>query len=83
MLAAQSWLTLFNSMDSFQPPLSMGFSKKEYWSGEPFPSPADLPNSEIKPDLLCSRQILYHLCHQESPNKYIESKKKLEYILEM
>ena len=27
-----------------QPPLSMGFSRQEYWSGLPFPSPGDLPN---------------------------------------
>ena len=27
----------------------MGFSKQEYWSGLPFPSPGDLPNSGIKP----------------------------------
>ena len=27
-----------------QAPLSMGFSKQEYWSGLPFPSPGDLPN---------------------------------------
>ena len=26
-----------------------GFSRKEYWSGLPFPSPGDLPNSGIKP----------------------------------
>ena len=30
-------------------PLSMGFSRKEYWSGLPFPSPDDLPNPGIKP----------------------------------
>ena len=29
--------------------LSMGFSRQEYWSGLPFPSPGDLPNSGIKP----------------------------------
>ena len=29
-------------------PLSMEFSRQEYWSGEPFPSPGDLPNSGIK-----------------------------------
>ena len=28
-----------------QAPLSMGFSKQEYWSGLPFPSPGDLPDS--------------------------------------
>ena len=29
-------------------PLSMGFSRQEYWSGLPFPSPGYLPNPEIK-----------------------------------
>ena len=29
--------------------LSMGFSRQEYWSGLPFPSPGDLPNPGIKP----------------------------------
>jgi len=28
----------------FQAPLSMGFSRQEYWSGVPFPSPRDLPD---------------------------------------
>ena len=27
----------------------MEFSRPKYWSGEPFPSPGDLPNSGIKP----------------------------------
>ena len=27
----------------------MGFSRQEYWSGLPFPSPGDRPNPEIKP----------------------------------
>ena len=31
-----------------QAPLSMGFPRKEYWSGLPFPSPGDLPNPGIK-----------------------------------
>ena len=31
-----------------QVPLSMGFSRQEYWSGLPFPSPGDLPDPEIK-----------------------------------
>ena len=29
--------------------LSMEFSRQEYWSGLPFPSPVDLPNPGIKP----------------------------------
>ena len=32
-----------------QAPLSMGFSRQEYWSGLPCPSPGDLPNQGIKP----------------------------------
>ena len=32
-----------------QDPLSMGFSRQEYWSGMPFPSPGDLPNAGIEP----------------------------------
>ena len=31
-----------------QAPLSMGFSRQEYWSGLPFPSPGDLPDPGIK-----------------------------------
>ena len=35
---------------AYQAPLSMGFSRQEYWSGLPFPSPRlDLPDPEIKP----------------------------------
>ena len=32
-----------------QAPLSMGFSRQEYWSGLPFPSPGDLSNPGIEP----------------------------------
>ena len=32
-----------------QAPLSMGFSRQEYWSGLPFPSPGDLPDPDIEP----------------------------------
>ena len=32
-----------------QAPQSMGFSRQEYWSGLPFPSPGDLPDPGIKP----------------------------------
>ena len=30
-------------------PLSTGFSRQEYWSGWPFPSPGNLPNPGIEP----------------------------------
>ena len=32
-----------------QAPLSMAFSRQEYWSGLPFPSPEDLPDPSIEP----------------------------------
>ena len=33
---------------AYQAPRSMGFSRHEYWSGLPFPSPGDLPDPGIK-----------------------------------
>ena len=35
-----------------QAPLSVGFSRQEYWSGLPFSSPGDLPDPGIKPGSL-------------------------------
>ena len=32
-----------------QAPVSMGFSRQEYWSGLPFPSPGDLPDPGTEP----------------------------------
>ena len=32
-----------------QAPLSMGFSRQEYWRGLPFPPPGDIPDPGIKP----------------------------------
>ena len=40
----------------------MEFSRQQYWSGLPFPSPEDLPNPGIEPGSL-ALQILYHLSH--------------------
>ena len=34
---------------AYQASPSMGFSRQEYWSGLPFPSPGDLPNPGIEP----------------------------------
>ena len=34
---------------AYQAPLSMGFSRQEYWSALPFPSPGDLLDPGIKP----------------------------------
>ena len=52
---------------AYQAPLSMGFSKQEYWSGLPFPSPGDLPDPDTKPGSSALRHTLYPLSHQGSP----------------
>ena len=39
---------------AYQAPLSIGFSRQEYWSGLPFPSPRDLPNPGMEPASLIS-----------------------------
>ena len=39
---------------SHQAPLSMGFSRQEYWSGLPCPPPGDLPDPGIEPTSLTS-----------------------------
>ena len=52
---------------NLQAPLSVEFSRQEYWSGLPFPSPGDLPNPGSKIlGLLYCRQIPYHLTYQGS-----------------
>ena len=43
------WTVALQAPVARQAPLSMGFSRQEYWSGLPFPSPGDLPNSGIEP----------------------------------
>ena len=49
MLVAQPYSTVCNPMNySCQASLSMEFSREEYWSGLPFPSPGYLPDPGIK-----------------------------------
>ena len=47
-----------------QTPPSVNFSRQEYWSGFPFPSPRDLPHRGIKPISPVSPalegRVLYH-----------------------
>ena len=49
-----------------QAPLSIGFSKQEYWSGLPFPPPGDLSDSGIEPGspALQADFFFYRLSHQ-------------------
>ena len=48
---------------AYQAPLSIEFSRQEFWSGLPFPSPGYLPNPGLNPGLMHSRQMLYHLSY--------------------
>ena len=50
-----------------QAPLSMEFSRQEYWSGFPFPSQGIFPVQELNPVLLHCKQILHYLSHQGHP----------------
>ena len=56
-----------------QAPLSMGFSRREYWSGLPFPSPGDLPDPRIEPESLMSPALAGSFFSTEPPGKPILS----------
>ena len=52
MLSWFSCVQLFTTLwtVTHQPPLSMKFSRQEYWSGFPFPPSGDRPDPGIKPE---------------------------------
>ena len=54
MLSCFSRVQLFETLWSApcQVPLSMGFSRHQYWSGLPCPPPGDLPHSGLNPHLI-------------------------------
>ena len=52
-----------------QVPLSVGFSRQEYWSGLPFLPPVDLPDPGIKPGSLASQGDSLLLSHLGSPRR--------------
>ena len=69
--AVSEWVKLFSIVRLFatpwtiayQAPPSIGFPRPEYWSGLPFPSPGELPNSGIESSshVSCTdRRVLYH-----------------------
>ena len=64
---AQSCMTLCNPMD-YSPPCSSvhGFSRQEYWSRLPFPSPGDLSDPEID---LASPALVGGFFTTEPPDK--------------
>ena len=66
-LVTQSCRTLWWTL-VHQAPLSMVlFSKQEYWSGFPCPSPADLPDPGVKPASPVAPALAYRLSHLGSP----------------
>ena len=75
MLSCFSSVRLFVTLWTVagQAPLSMGFSKQEYWSGLPFPSPEDLPNPGIEPTSPALQVDSLLLHHQGSPCKAVSS----------
>ena len=62
-----------------QAPLSMGFSRQEYWSGLPFPSPEDLPDPgiESRSPALQADSLSYELQGNSLNNVYILVKYEL------
>ena len=56
---------------SRQAPLSMGFSRQEYWSGLTFPPPGDLPDLEIEPTSLESPALAGGFFITELPEKIL------------
>ena len=55
-LSCLNCVRLFETLwtGALQAPLSVGFSRQEYWSGLPCPPPGDLPNPGVKPTSLKS-----------------------------
>ena len=54
---------------ALQAPLSMGFPRREYWNGLPFPSPGDLLNPGILPESPASPALAGRFFTTESPRK--------------
>ena len=65
------WLFATPWTVAHQAPIFIGFSRQEYWSGLPFPSPRDLPNPGIKLHLLHRQVDSLPLCHLLSNTKHL------------
>ena len=73
MFIAQLNPTLCDPMEcSRRVPLSIGFSRQEYWRGLPFPSPGDLPDPGIIPVFPALAGGFYRAT-REAPCKGIKS----------
>ena len=71
MLSRFSVVQLFAMLwiPAFQAPLSMGFSRQEYWSGLLCPSAGDLPNPGIEPESPASPSLQVDSLPTEPPRK--------------
>ena len=63
------WLLVTPWTVAYHAPLSIWFSRQEYWSGVPFSSPEDLPDPGIEHGSPALPQMLYHMSHQGSPRR--------------
>jgi len=59
---------------------SMGFSRPEHWSGQPFPSPGDLPNPGIEPRSPALQVDSLQAEPQGKPIVVLEKQKSKKYI---
>ena len=70
MTHAHTCPTLCDSMTcACQAPLSMEFSRQEYWNGLPFPPPGDLPNIGINPASPATPALVGRFFATEPPGK--------------
>ena len=76
MLSRFSHVQLFVTLwtVTYHVPLSLGFSRQEYWNGLPCP-PGDLPNPVIKPMSLVSPALQADSLPTEPPEKPIKSER--------
>ena len=78
-LVAKPCLTLLCPHEphaTHQAPLSMGFSRQDYCSGLPFPSPGDLPHPGIEPMSLACQMDSLPLSHLGSPAPTVSNPEK-------
>ena len=64
---------------ALQAPVSMGFSRQEYWNGLPLPSSGDLPDPGIKPLSPALQADSLPLSHLGSPQKLLWSLENQEH----
>ena len=70
-LVPKFWPTFLRWTVARQAPLSLGFPRQEDWSGLPFPSPGDLPNSRLQPTSPVWQVDALPLSHQGKPKSLL------------